>query len=289
MRTLLDLMLDCFGLQRVRFLDLLESYYCPTPKNICLYATTDGKISIEQLRERVLRRLIVKVRKTRQIQTKMLGYYFWKDVGVEKAMDQVKYDPTKFDSEKEFVAHLNCLLAMPFDKDTPLWEIRLFEGFDSNTSLFTIKCSHSFTDGLGVISMTSCIEDDQFTANSPFKSFEPSLLQNLLLPFLALYKIIINMFSKEDIETDANTAKFCERHDYSNTHNDFLISRIYSFKKIKDYAKNVLKISFNELMIGIISKAFHQWLSDYGVKDAKQLQMVCPFSLKQYPTSYDDF
>ena len=117
MRTLLDLMLDYFGLQRVRFLDLLESYYCPTPKNICLYFTTDGKITLAQMKERVLNALITKVRKTRQIQTTKFGYYFWKDVGVEKAMDQVQYDSTKFDSEKEFVAHLNCLLAMPFDKD----------------------------------------------------------------------------------------------------------------------------------------------------------------------------
>ena len=49
-----------------------------------------------------------------------------------------------------------------------------------------------------------------------------------------------------------------------------------------------MKISLNELLIGTISKAFCQWVAHYGVKEVKQVQMTCPFSMKRYPTSYED-
>ena len=152
-----------------------------------------------------------------------------------------------------------------------------------------IKCCHSLVDGLGMISLLSCLDDDQFSMRSPFRNFHPNWFQSLLLPFLAILTIIKNIFKTENINTDANSAKFCERNDNSDFRNDFFISKVYSLAKLKKHAKNGFKISLNELLIGVISKSFHQWATNYGIKDMKQVQMVSPFSMKRYPTSYEDF
>ena len=42
-------------------------------------------------------------------------------------------------------------------------------------------------------------------------------------------------------------------------------------------------------MIGVISKSIHEWMGQYGITDPEQIKMICPFSLKNFPTSYDDF
>lgn len=144
----------------------------------------------------------------RQTKVKKFGYYLWKDIDAEKAMNQVKFDESKFDTEQEFANYLSDLLAIKFEEGTPLWEIRQLRGFDPDTSIIVIKCHHSLTDGLGMISLVSCLDDEQFSMRSPFKNFQPSLLQTLALPFLVICTLVRNLFDTNNINTDHISAKF---------------------------------------------------------------------------------
>ena len=140
-----------------------------------------------------------------------------------------------------------------------------------------------------MISLMSLLEDDQFSARSPFKDFRPNYFQSLALPVLAIINIFKNMFSKDDSSTDSNSARFAERIDENNFKNKFYISKVFDFKGVKNYAKQNLGISFNEFMIGFISKSCKQWFEHYGVKDSSQVQVFLPFSMKSFPTTYENF
>ena len=92
------------------------------------------KFNFKDFQQRIYQRAILKVRKLRQSKVKTLGYYLWKDIDPEIALKQVIDDPKSVKSEEELLEYVNQLLAIPFSKEVPLWEIRIIDITDENTS-----------------------------------------------------------------------------------------------------------------------------------------------------------
>ena len=92
------------------------------------------KFNFKDFQQRIYQRAILKVRKLRQSKVKTLGYYLWKDIDPEIALKQVIDDPKSVKSEEELLEYVNQLLAIPFNKEVPLWEIRIIDITDENTS-----------------------------------------------------------------------------------------------------------------------------------------------------------
>ena len=93
-----------------------------------------NKFNFKDFQQRIYQRAILKVRKLRQSKVKTLGYYLWKDIDPEIALKQVIDDPKSVKSEEELLEYVNQLLAIPFNKEVPLWEIRIIDITDENTS-----------------------------------------------------------------------------------------------------------------------------------------------------------
>ena len=92
------------------------------------------KFNFKDFQQRIYQRAILKVRKLRQSKIKTLGYYLWKDIDPEIALKQVIDDPKSVKSEEELLEYVNQLLSIPFNKEVPLWEIRIIDITDENTS-----------------------------------------------------------------------------------------------------------------------------------------------------------
>ena len=92
------------------------------------------KFNFKDFQQRIYQRAILKVRKLRQSKVKTLGYYLWKDIDPEIALKQVIDDPKSVKSEEELLEYVNQLLSIPFNKEVPLWEIRIIDITDENTS-----------------------------------------------------------------------------------------------------------------------------------------------------------
>ena len=92
------------------------------------------KFNFKDFQQRIYQRAILKVRKLRQSKVKTLGYYLWKDIDPEIALKQVIDDPKSVKSEEELLEYVNQLLAIPFNKEVPLWEIRIIDITDENAS-----------------------------------------------------------------------------------------------------------------------------------------------------------
>ena len=103
------------------------------------------------------------MRKLKQIKVKICGYYLWKDVDPGLALNQVINDKTVLKNEDELLQYMSDLMAKPFDENFPMWEMRFMYLTDEDKSVAMFKTHHSFTDGLGMISLMSCFDDDQFT------------------------------------------------------------------------------------------------------------------------------
>ena len=92
------------------------------------------KFNFKDFQQRIYQRAILKVRKLRQSKVKTLGYYLWKDIDPEIALKQVIDDPKSVKSEEELLEYVNQLLSIPFNKEVPLWEIRIIDITDENAS-----------------------------------------------------------------------------------------------------------------------------------------------------------
>ena len=77
------------------------------------------------------------------------------------------------------------------DYSKPLWEFHLVEDFSDDLSAVIVRMHHAFTDGVGFVSMMSCMNDDKFKLKIDKKFPEPSLFQKFI--FLLLTPYIINI------------------------------------------------------------------------------------------------
>ena len=67
------------------------------------------------------------------------------------------------------------------DRDKPLFEFRVIENYTEETSMIFYRSHHMFCDGVGVSSLLSTINDDQFSAKHKKKVFKPGFFQKLRL------------------------------------------------------------------------------------------------------------
>lgn len=141
----------------------------------------------------------------RKIPKLIYGTYFWKTVDIQLAKNQIVKDKKVIKSHKEAMKYMNELGNQLLDRNKPLFEFRLVENYTEQASLIFFRCSHTFTDGCGVSSLFSTLNDDQFTAVHNKKPFEPTLSERIKLwitsPFG--YKKFIDLVSSQPVDEKA--------------------------------------------------------------------------------------
>mmetsp|Transcript_16254 Transcript_16254/g.15970 ORF Transcript_16254/g.15970 Transcript_16254/m.15970 type:complete len:120 (+) Transcript_16254:87-446(+) len=65
--------------------------------------------------------------------------------------------------------------------DKPQWELQFKEDHTETTSLLFLKCHHSFTDGVGIITLFALLNDDSLCPKMMPKFKEFSYLQAFML------------------------------------------------------------------------------------------------------------
>jgi len=53
------------------------------------------------------------------------------------------------------VKYINNLNNQHMHRDKPLWEMHFYENYTAETSILFMRMHHSFTDGVGYVSMMS--------------------------------------------------------------------------------------------------------------------------------------
>ena len=116
---------------------------------------TIDKISYEEFRNEFYTKVINKVTKMRMRMVNLLGVRLWEDIGPEKAIKQVFNDQIKLSCHEEVMDYLTLICDQKLDWEKPLWEIRVVENYQDDTSLIIYKFHHCFMDGVGFASIMS--------------------------------------------------------------------------------------------------------------------------------------
>ena len=177
--------LDVFGYQRLNTGDLFMSYEIPNRNhNIGGYFIMK-KIEFEMFREEFYKRAVLNIRKLRQIQISSYGIKLWKDIDPKEAIKQLIKCDDIIKTQNDCINYSNKLMQEYMDYSKPLWEFHLVESYTEDLSVVIFRMHHSFSDGVGFVSLMSCINDDQFKTkiNKAFK--EPSLWLKIIVTIIA--------------------------------------------------------------------------------------------------------
>ena len=142
------------------------------------------KIDFKTLRDRNLyQKGIMNIRKLRQIPINIFGFYLWKDIDSDEAIKQVSLMNDTFKSESDVIDYWNKWAHKKIPYSQPQWEMKLVENYSEDTSLLFIKCHHSLTDGMGILTLFAFLNDDSFCPKTIPDLKKPTLLQKLIIKF----------------------------------------------------------------------------------------------------------
>lgn len=144
------------------------------------------------------------------------------------------------------------------------------------------------TDGLGFISMFSCVNDNQFSMKLPGSGYKMNIFMNILIKILTIPIALYNIPALTKIQTDPETKKFAELKGKETTTTKYSISEWHSWEKVKLCYQRFPKTSFNDYILGLISVSFHEWLDKNGVKNPKQVVCLIPVNTRRLPTCYEE-
>lgn len=206
----------------------------------------------------------------------------WKDIDIELAKKQIIHDHTVLKNDQDCINYTQKIVNEHMDRNKPLWEFHLIENYSDKTSMVVIKMHHAFTDGIGYASLMSFINDSQFatTGSKPFP--KPTLIQKIVLNLYTPYQVFIGYKLAHDIYTDDEAEKLFEIKGSPTYQNSFYGSKYINFDDIRKCYRRYPGMTFNDYMLGVISKAFHKINSK-----AKQLVITTPINLRDMPKSID--
>ncbi|CAI2367841.1 unnamed protein product [Moneuplotes crassus] len=253
-----------------------------------------GYIEMEKVKAKTLKhecfykKAILNVRKLRQVPVTFLGVQLWKDVTPEVALEQFRIIDNKFESDDDVIKPCNEWAKTNISMDKPQWELQFKEDHTETTSLLFLKCHHSFTDGVGIITLFALLNDDSLCPKMMPKFKEFSYLQAFMLiaftPISLICQAAVVWFHKVEESSrmlHTPTGRLSDEAVYLKT-------KTFNFKDVRKCYKQFDNTTFNNYVMGVLSKSLHSWFHKNGVEPPKELVMSCPVSMKTLPKSVSD-
>lgn len=166
--------------------------------------------------------------------------------------------------------------------------MRLVENYSDETSLLLIKCHHSFTDGVGVITLFSYLNDDTFCPKliPKFKKITwiQKMMVALFVPAALVMQYNVALFFKLKPQN-----KIIHTVDRKNSGESvFLCSKTYDFEDLRKCYKTYDKATFNNYVMGILGKSISDWYALNGVHNPGDLILTVPVNMKTLPEKVED-
>lgn len=257
---------------------------------ICAFFFEKNFNSIE-IKDLLINKGIKMNEKLRRKIVRKYGIYFWEDVDMQTAERSVKIINNVFESKddivdyirKEIDNHVDILNNVPYE-----FQIIPYKNKEGGAILF--KLDHVLSDGLGIVSFTITLADN-FN-----ESLMPDILKKLKIPFhLELAAFLINLFlfpyysSKlllNGIINKLEDTPFSSLDKQSGV-TSFAFTKNFDFKTLHKINKK-LNITFNDLMLAIMSSAINRYVNDFFPDrkySYKKLNVAIPIGVKNTPKS----
>ena len=267
----IDLVLGILGWERVSYMDLGFAMEMKCDNNHMGGYMEIDKISYYEFKGVFIERALARIGKLRKVLIKRLGFYLWKDVDMSLAIDQILKDDTVLKSHDEIVDYICKINSQKLDRSRPLWQFRVVENYTNSTSLIIYKIHHSVLDGVGLASLMSAINDEQFTSRLNRAIIKPSFTEKIRYALNTPIILAKIMTGTVELCSDKNAEKLTEVNGDNHYSNKYLSTKEYDFELIKKAYKKYPGMTFNDFLLGVSGKSYHQWFKENGVKDAEKI------------------
>jgi hypothetical protein len=250
---------------------------------MAVFLFEENKFDKERLKDLLIEKLISKVQHFRHRIVKKYYNWYWKEEALEDAIKTIKFmedqvsengESLRLFMEKEINKHIDIFSTFPY-------EVYIIPFSKSNGGAMIIKFDHCFSDGLSFLS-TVCLFADNFSENLflPIMRSKPSLWWEPLWELLSFPIYGPMVFYQGIFKSKGNTPLRNDKDSCGKT--KIAMSRIYDLKSFDEVRKE-FNLSFNELMINIISVTCNRLIkesSDKEVKNAKFIRALVPIGNK---------
>lgn len=248
----------------------------------------------EKIKNLLIEKGIKNFRKLRsKVVFKFLEWY-WEEGTIEEAIKRIEIiqgnDKFKFDSHDDLLALAYQEIGLRIDilNELPFKFTIIKNEKAKIKNILMIKFDHSFTDGLGFIGLMCALADNYSIDLFPrTTSKQTVLLDYVILFFMIPYYIVYN-FYRNLITLSTGASPFKLSGNKQNTGQPQIsISKNYDFNKASKICKS-LKITFNDLMMSIISSSCRKFCLEHKLELPKNLSSAIPIGHRKLPKTLKD-
>jgi hypothetical protein len=284
-----------FGLQEVNVAS--QSMYSQKPEQrinltgVSFYENFDA----EKIKDVIIKRGIEQIPKLRSKLVKKFFRLYWQEVPLSEAYERVKIIEKPFENEQEFMDYASKQSDEMIDLNELLYTIEIVSIVDKTSSIskggIILRLDHLLTDGLGLVALT-CILADNFKPEifPPIMKREHSntLLHTIADIFYEFISILYFPYTMlKFIAFKPACAPYMKNKKPIGQIN-YTVSKAYNLKDFDNIRKHKLKISFNDMILTVISKSINQICKGMGKTDIKEFRTFVPIGQYKLPTSPKD-
>jgi hypothetical protein len=280
-----------FGLEKVYGVD--QVFFNPRKQqrfNLLAVALVDD-FDPEKLKTLIIERGIKKIPKmTKQIVNKFYNLY-WKQADVSEAVKNVTVREAPFANQQEFLEYAYSEVNQFTDTIGKFPYSIEIARFDHGRGGIIFKFDHMMSDALGIATMIASLADNYDVNMFPaiLKPYTFNLKEyvlDILYDILAVLYIPYVFYQMSGVRAGKTPLKMNhqgEKYDFKVS-----ISNSYNLKDFDHIRKNVLGVTFNNLIVSVISKALSQMCKDKGYTDVKNFVLGMPVGSSYLPERSED-
>ena len=191
----------------------------------------------------------------RQRVDKYLNEFFWKEVSIEEAQQNIQPFPSEIRKMDAILNFLEHEFPKSLSLNQPMWKIYYNEHFNDSQSMFVLKYHHSLGDGVSLLNLFSGICDNFSLSELNSRTPQISLFQRIMLAVLSPYYVskTLPKIKKEDVNP---LARFSNKF---SGENKLVMTKAFSFSHLRKIYKRFDSATFNDLAWTLLSRAVNQY------------------------------
>lgn len=260
------------------------------------------KMDVEKMKSLLIERGIKKFGKMRSLHQYKFFDWWWKELTYEEVLNNIDYNPIEISeinvplrNKDDLTDFCNELIVTPINplKSLP-YRLKIVVNKNEESAfkhMLLIKFEHSFTDGIGLISLIGGLANDYSLEMFPWakrqqkvtflSQFMFLILTILQVPYLLTYPYYRNLVSLKSGETPFKSSK-----KFSGIPNS-IISDFYDFNHVTSINKQ-LNITFNDLMMSVFSAAMKKYCKDHFKHTPRKIIIMSPVAMRSFPRCIEE-
>jgi NRPS condensation-like uncharacterized protein len=248
----------------------------------------------EKIKNLLIEKGIKNFRKLRSRVVFKFFEWYWEERNIDEAIERIEIiknnDKFRFDSHDDLLAYAYKEIGQRIDiiNEMPFKFVIIQNEKSKFKNVLMIKFDHSFTDGLGFIGLICALADNYSIDLFPRTNFKQKGFLDYLVLLCSIPYFIISIFYRNLITLSTGASPFKLSGNKKNTGQPQIqISKIYDFNIISKICKS-LKVTFNDLMMSIISSSCTKFCLEHKFELPKSLSAVVPVGHRKIPKTFKD-